>query len=289
VTPIRVRRLGELANKRVLGWLSWQRRRRHEHRAEILEALLDDLSDTAPDHVAITGDLTNVGLADEIEAVVPWLERLGGPARVSVVPGNHDAYAARVGRERFAAWGPYLGGSEASQPGGELCFPYVKRTGCVALIGLSSAVPTLPGLATGLLGEAQLDGLDAALTTLAGEGVGRVVLIHHPPLPAGQSKRRQLSDASALRCVLARRGAELVLHGHTHRSSFERIEGPAGPIPVVGVPSSSARGLRPGRRARYHLYRFEARDPGAGFRVTCSERALEPAIQRFSAGREHAL
>ncbi|HKJ24013.1 MAG TPA: metallophosphoesterase [Myxococcota bacterium] len=294
VTPIRVRRLGELANKRALGWLSWRRRRRHEHRAEILDALLDDLATAAPDHVAITGDLTNVGLPEEIEAAVAWLERMGGPGRVSLVPGNHDAYAAAVERERFAAWLPYLqapdgAGAAARAAEGELRFPWVKRVGGLALVGLSSAVPTLPGLASGALGAAQLARLDETLAALARERVGRVILVHHPPVPAGQSRRRQLSDAAALRAVLARHGADLVIHGHTHRTSLEHVAGPDGPIPVVGVPSSSARGSKPGRRASYHLYRFATGESGAGLRITCAVRALEPDRLRFSPAGEHAL
>jgi len=276
-----------VANKRALGWLSWRRRRRHEHRAEILDALLADLAAQPVDHVAVTGDLTNVGLADEIDAAVPWLERLGGPRRVSIVPGNHDAYAAAVTPARFAAWHPYFCADDrADETDGPLRFPHVRRAGPVAFVGCSSAVPTAPGLATGALGAAQLERIDATLAELGRAGTCRVVLVHHPPVPAGQSRRRRLSDAAALREVLARRGAELVLHGHTHRASFERVAGPDGAIPVVGVPSSSARGARPGRRAAYHLYRVERDD--SGFRIACRVRALAPEGGFADAG-EHAL
>lgn len=284
VTPIQVRGLRDLAGKRALGWLSWRRRRRHEHRAEVLEALLADLAAEAPDHVAITGDLTNVGLPGEIEAAVPWLERLGGPARVSLVPGNHDAYGAVLDGRRLAPWAPYLAGAGGPAPGAVGRFPYVRRLGPLALVGLSSAVPTAPGLATGRLGEDQLGQLELELAALARERCCRVVLLHHPPLPAGQSWRRRLSDAAELRAVLARTGAELVLHGHTHRTSFERVPGPVGAIPVVGVPSSSALDHRPERRAQYHLYRIEPAD--RGFQLACSVRALDLASIRFSAGRE---
>lgn len=292
VTPIRVRGVGDVANKRVLGWLSWLRRRRHEHRPEILDALLEDLGETAPHHVAVTGDLTNVGLPDEIEGAVPWLARLGGPERVSIVPGNHDAYAAPIDAERFASWSPYLRGGEPA-PGGALRFPYCKRVAGLALVGLSSALPTPPGFATGELGREQLERLDALLAGLADASEPRVVLVHHPPVAAGQSRRRQLSDAAELRSVLARRGADLVIHGHTHRTSFEAVEGPDGSIPVVGVPSSSARGASPGRRARYHLYRFEpvarVESGTPRFRITCRVRALQPGAARFSAADEHVL
>jgi 3',5'-cyclic AMP phosphodiesterase CpdA len=265
----------------VLGWLSWRRRRRHEHRAEVLDALLADLEARAPDHVAVTGDLTNVGLASEIQEAVPWLERLGGPSHVSIVPGNHDAYAARLDARRLAPWAPYLESTDDGPPG----FPYVRRFGPVSLVGLRSAVPTAPGLASGRLGGDQLARLEAALL---GEATrARIVLVHHPPWPAGQSRRRRLSDAASLRDVLARSGAELVLHGHTHRTSLGHVVGPRGPIPVLGVPSSSSGSDDPARRARYHLYRIEPK--GEGFAVACRVRVLEPGRARFVEGPEHAL
>ena len=40
-----------------------------------------------------------------------------------------------------------------------LCIPTLRRRGPVALIGLSSAVPTPPFMATGTLGRAQLEAL----------------------------------------------------------------------------------------------------------------------------------
>ena len=40
----------------------------------------------------MTGDLVNLALDGEIEMARLWLETLGAPQDVSVVPGNHDAY-----------------------------------------------------------------------------------------------------------------------------------------------------------------------------------------------------
>ncbi len=46
----------------------------------------------------------------------------------------------------------------------------------------------------------------------------RVVLIHHPPVPGIVSRRKGLADQTAFQSLLARHGAELILHGHTHRT-----------------------------------------------------------------------
>ena len=287
-TPVEIDSPRDLMGKRALGWLSWRRRRRDEHRPEVLEALIDDLHAQGADHVGVTGDLTHLGLDSEIRAAADWLERLGPSSGVTVVPGNHDAYAGRTGAERWAPWASYMGIQELRLQGpgtlprtagsgkadederGTEGFPWARRLGAVALVGVSSARPTAPLLATGRVGARQRAELETLLLRLAEEGRPRVLLIHHPPLPAGQSRRRQLDDAEAVRAILARAGAELVLHGHTHRTHLDRVAGPAGPIPVVGVPSASSIGHRPSRRARYHLYRIVPAEPGPDGIPRCS-------------------
>lgn len=296
-TPVRIADVRELAVKRLLGLLSW-RRRRLEHRTHVLEALVEDLAGVAPDHVAVTGDLTNLGLTHEFEAAEAWLRLLGEPPRVSVVPGNHDAYVGRPGPATWGHWAAYMSsepgpGGDPIAPAEDGCpsFPTVRVRGEVALVGLSSARVTAPLLATGRVGRAQRERLEEQLGKLGAAGLFRVVLIHHPPVAADLSRRRQLTDAPELRAVLARAGAELVLHGHTHRSTREEIPGPQGPIPVVGVPSASAVGRRPGRRARYHVYRIEREGPSSvrRFRITCAVRGLDPESGRFVAAEHFAL
>ena len=71
------------------------------------------------------------------------------------------------------------------------------------------------------------------------------------------SARRRLTDADAFRRVIVKTGAELILHGHIHKTIQASIPGPHGPIPVVGVRASSAIGRRSQRRSQYHLYRIE--------------------------------
>src|SRR4029450_13323153 len=92
LTSLRGVRLRDLGNKRILGYLSWWRRRRRVHRIETLDAVVADMRDSAPDHIAVTGDLTHVGLPDECADALRWLQSLGNSDRVSLVPGNHDRY-----------------------------------------------------------------------------------------------------------------------------------------------------------------------------------------------------
>ncbi len=290
---------GELSAKRALAWLSWRQRRRDEHRAEIVSRALDDLRAHPPDHVVITGDLTNLGTRSEIDAATRWLEGIGDAADLTLIPGNHDAYVWPPAGERegWERWAPWMASDASATSTGRLSaalrdsFPIVRRRGPLAIVGLCSALPTSLFEAHGRVGESQLVTLAERLESLASEGLCRVVLVHHPPVAAGQSVRRRLRDAAALRDVLARVGAELVLHGHTHRSGFASVPGPAGAIPVVGARSSSARGRsHEHRRAIYHRYRIERTGDGlARWRITMIERAYDAAADRFVAAGERVL
>jgi 3',5'-cyclic AMP phosphodiesterase CpdA len=242
--------LSDLIGKRALGYLNWTRNRHKYQRRNILDVLVSDLQTQMPDHIAVSGDLVNLALEAEFAPARAWLESVGPPDRVTVVPGNHDAYV-RATQHRFVeAWRSYLDG-DATSDGGAV-FPLLRRRGPLALIGVSSAVPTAPLMATGWLGRAQLDALDRMLAELSAEQAFRVLLIHHPLRSASRAKR--LTDADALLALLKRHGVDLVLHGHDHVHSTIWVDGPRGAIPAVGVPSASA--LAHGRypAAAYNLF-----------------------------------
>ena len=258
LTSLKGTAIGQLLNKRILGYLSWWRKRRLVHRLDIVEALLEDLKTTRPDHIAVTGDLTHLGLPDEFSDASQWLARLGLPDQVTVIPGNHEAYVGQKWSTQLSAWAPYLISDDRqdSCPTLEL-FPSLRIRGKVALIGLCSARPSLPFLAVGSLGEKQLDILAELLQETGEAGLLRVVLIHHPPVPGTIKWRKRLVDNRAFAEVIARCGAELVLHGHTHAQIFSELQTPAGKVPVIGAPSASELNLRSERCAKYNLYHIK--------------------------------
>ncbi len=250
--PLPAARLRDLANKRALGYLNWTRNRHKYHRREVLDALVADIQAQQPDHIAVTGDLVNLALEAEFNPAQAWLESVGAPQQVTVIPGNHDAYV-RATRHRFVGtFGDYLRGD--AEPNG-VTFPFVRRRGPLALIGVSSAVPTLPLMATGTLGRAQLDALDEILAQLASEQAFRVLLVHHPLHSDSPIKR--LTDSRQLRALLKRHGVELVLHGHDHIHSTMWVEGTDRQIPAIGVPSASALAHRHYPAAAYNLFSIE--------------------------------
>jgi 3',5'-cyclic AMP phosphodiesterase CpdA len=258
IGPLPRPRLKELASKRLFGYLNWHRGRRAVHRADALAAIGRDLRRARPDHIAVTGDLVNIALAPEFERARHWLESLGCPADVSLVPGNHDAYVQSAALHRDRHWAAYMTGDDEAGA----AFPYVRRRGPVALVGLSTAVATGPLMATGRLGIDQIARTGALLDELGGAGLFRVVMIHHPPLAPPASRHKRLIDAAALRRVIATAGAELVIHGHDHIHACATIAGNGAMVPVIGVPSASAAAGPRRHAAAYNLYVIGGK-PGA--------------------------
>ncbi len=175
------------------------------------------------------------------------------------MPGNHDAYVAAAAALGARHWAPYMAGERrlaprpphdareapplrALPPRGRQrwrnVFPFLRIRGPVALVGVSTAVPTPPFMATGRLGAPQIARMAALLAGAAGQF--RAVLIHHPPHVVPKSHFKRLVDADAFRQAIAAAGAELVIHGHDHVRSLAWIDGPRGRVPVIGVPSASA-------------------------------------------------
>ncbi len=270
IGPIPRPNLAELLGKRVTGYVNWLYKRADQHDMGVLRNIVADMKAQAPDHVVMTGDIVNIGLPGEIALAKEWLASLGAPQDVSFTPGNHDAYVEDVTRlvhEVFAPWTT----SETAGAG----FPFLRRRGGVALIGLDTGVPTLPFVASGRLGAAQRAAFAEMLDQTKAEGLTRVVFLHHPPHVGGAKALRGLDDAAAFEQVIARHGAELVLHGHNHKPSLHRLAGPEQSAPVVGVASASARlgGHRPG--AAYNLY--EIARGGDRLRISMRTRGLNDA------------
>ncbi len=258
-TPFEIRNWGI---KRGLGYLNWLLRRRHIHSRALVDKLVADLRPLAPDHIVVGGDVVNIGLPHEYQDALAWLTGLGGPQDVSVVPGNHDIYVPLPEGAGVGLWRNYMAsGDWAKLDGveGGWPFPFLRRVGPLVVIGVNSAVPTPPFVASGQIGSAQLKRFGAALEAVAAAGLGRVVVVHHPPLPGQTSARRGLKDADGFVRVIQRYGAELILHGHLHRDSLCWVEVGKKKIPVVGIGSGSAAIEHNGEPlARYNLVRIQS-------------------------------
>lgn len=293
-TPVQAPGIRPMLNKRILGWCKWTFERSKIHRPEVLDALVADLRGMQPDHVAITGDLTNLGFESEFRAAGAWLRQLGDRHFVSLVPGNHDAYVPTPWNTAWGHWQEYLdsdaGPKSPCSPTAsfqeltDTYFPTLRIRGPVVLVGVCTAQPVGVFRAGGSVGTQQLARLEQILRELAGSDYCRVVLIHHPPQYSDWTLRRGLGDSAELCRMLRQVGADLVLHGHAHKTMIESVEGPHGSIPVIGVRSASDIGHRLDHVAQYHLYRIERVNLGQvarRCRIVMTTREYDPGRRAF--------
>jgi 3',5'-cyclic AMP phosphodiesterase CpdA len=284
LAPLPTPRLRELVGKRATGYINWVRSRKDIHSRAMLDALMADLHAQSPDHVAVTGDLVNIALEAEFTQSLAWLESIGTPLDVSLVPGNHDAYVASTWPRCGDLWRDYMRGDDAVSTA-SVHFPYLRRRGPLLLIGASTAVPTAPFMATGELGKDQLAALAALLSQHARDDCFRVLLIHHPLRSSRRHKR--LTDAPALLDILRTHGVHLILHGHDHKHSLMWFDGPMGKIPAVGVPSASAAVDGVHDPAAYNLFRIEKQ--GNAWRCRWTVRGFGTSIAGISELQQQEL
>jgi 3',5'-cyclic AMP phosphodiesterase CpdA len=249
-------RLWEFFSKRVAGFVNVSLRRKKKHAVSLFEGIAADLNRHPPDEVVVTGDLTNLSLEPEFELARKILDQIAlGPSHVTVIPGNHDVYTwdakARKLFERHLQ--PYA----ADDNLGEVKFPVERVRGELAILGISTALPSPVPLADGWVGKKQLAALEAALARHRDKF--RILLMHHPPVTNKHAFLRGLRDRGSLQKVLKSVGCELVLHGHEHRDLRSELPGPDGAIPVIGVGSGTYSDPRPDRRARYNVYHVEGK------------------------------
>lgn len=273
-----------LFNKRITGYLNLRFHRKSVHKSFAVRAAAREIQRLEIDHVVITGDVSNLALEGEFALAQRFLEEDLGlpPSRVSLVPGNHDAYTRGAHRERrFAATFDRFLVSDLPEltPRGEV-FPCVHLRGPAAIIGLSTALPRLPLVASGALGRAQLDALGRILDHPEVRGRTPVLLQHHPiHNPKGLTKRtlEGLIDAAEEAQLLDRVARGLLLHGHLHRRVHRTLVTDAGHIDAIGATSASLLHASDERMAGFNVYELGA----DGAIASIGSRMLSPDGETF--------
>lgn len=258
-------------NKRLTGWANLRLKRGSIHRAAYVKAIAREVAKSRIDHAIITGDLSNLSLEPEFELARQVLERDLGldPARVTIVPGNHDVYTKGAQTSHrfegfFAAW-LESDFPELVDPRRGVRFPVVKLRGVAAIVGLSSAVPRPPFVAAGELGSAQLEALARVLVHPEVKRRTLVLAIHHPPVEEESRMKTRLHglpDAPALLSLLAPLSHGLVVHGHLHRRILRMLPTLTGRLHQVGATSASLHHDAADRMAGFNLYEVDERGVG---------------------------
>jgi len=254
-------------NKRFTGWVNLRLKRGHKHKPKHVRAIAQEITRAKVDHVVITGDLTNLALEQEFEAVKRLLEEDLGLTgdQISAVPGNHDVYTRGAMRDRrFSTYFDEYVRSDLPDLCAEIPlgrFPFVKLRGAAAIIGLSSAVPRPPLVASGELGERQLDALEAILSHPEVKVRTPIVALHHPmhnPPSKMKTMVEGLWDADRLCSILSSLSRGLVLHGHLHVRRQSPFATSAGQLLSIGATSASLEHENEHKMAGFNLYEIDA-------------------------------
>ena len=267
-------------NRRILGGANLLLRRSREYLPQILEFLIEDLLREQVDHVAVTGDLSNLALEPEFERVFHLLKLLGGYERVSVVPGNHDYYTVRAAEtRRFEKYFyPFMFRREFSDMDVDL-YPYTKRLdGGLLLIGLNSATRTLPGFAYGTLGDRQLARLERILESPERAGQVTCIILHHAMHKKdlySETNARLLNRERLLELV-EKYSVELVLYGHDHVGRTWRKDSGSRSTLMVCCGSSTRLVSDPNEVARYRIINIEN-----GRLRRLETKVYDPSTRRF--------
>jgi len=264
-------------NKRATGMINLVGPRRGQHDIEILKTLVDDLAAEKVDHVLVTGDLTNLALESEFARARGLLEPIALYEQLSIVPGNHDIYTR--GSERAQRFERYFGDLMWSPetPPSDQTYPWYKDIEGVAVVGLCSARPRLPFIATGEIGREQLQRLERLGHDHDFANRFTIVLVHHNLHERTTRKNLMhgLNDRQELLDLCESIGVNLVLHGHTHVAhTFDH-----GTVKVIGCGSSTWKSEHPEHVARYNIY--HVREGGL---TEVETRIFNHASHRFEAG-----
>jgi len=173
-------------------------------------------SQTKPDVLLISGDLTDCGLPEEYSLLRELLQPLDMP--IYVIPGNHDR---REDLRRGFADHAYL-----AQDADYL--HYVVDDHPVRLIGLDTVVP---GEGHGHMDAPRLAWLADRLAEEADKPT--LIFMHHPPFPTGIVHMDAINcrgGAEMAELVSRRSNVERVVAGHHHRPVQIRWAGTIGQI-----------------------------------------------------------
>ena len=199
-------------SKRAAGMASLLLGRASRFRLERIPELVAHVQKLRADHILITGDLTTTALPDEFRAARAALaDWLGDPARVTIIPGNHDRYTLYAQHSR--RFERYFGDFSPQRP-----YPWLRRLDAdTAILGLD---PTRSGIsASGKLPRKQLA---AARTILSNAGpIARLLIACHYPLAVPLRFEREyahkpLVNRAGLTEWLRAIGPHIFCCGHVH-------------------------------------------------------------------------
>jgi 3',5'-cyclic AMP phosphodiesterase CpdA len=265
-----VTRIAHLSDLHVLAtstspWSPWNEIARRRSR-NVLRAIAA-AKERGATHFVFTGDLTELGTPSQFEALAAVLYAAElDPERVTLVPGNHDAYTS-ADAWRHAMDGPLRPFRRASATGPGK----VVDLGDAVVLPVDVACHQPIGRAAGELSEETAGAIELRVRDLSKWGRPILIALHHSPLPHawrawqwidGLRGHRRLVD------LLERFDDTFVLHGHLHYAVEKAVGND--PRPRVFGAAATVDDARDEPRVRLYA-------PSAGLASTVLEKGKERA------------
>jgi Icc-related predicted phosphoesterase len=118
-------------------------------------------------------------------------------------------------------------------------FPYIKKIKNIALIGISTAVPSPPFMCWGRVSKEQLMKLEKILSSIEKENNFVLLFLHHPIHHYGAFNHKGLLNKEELIETISKFNIHLIIHGHLHREIHNSIQIKDISVPCIGAPSGS--------------------------------------------------
>jgi len=168
----------------------------------LMNRVIVELNELAPDAVICSGDLTTDGFRQEYKSWLAYAERIEAP--IHTIPGNHDS--RNVGYLHFE----------------DLIGPrtWSVDVGNIRILGVDSSEPDLN---EGMVGRSKYPWIQEQFAAPADL---KIFVLHHHliPIPGTGRERSTVMDAGDLLEVLHHAGADVVLSGHKHVPYVWRLE-----------------------------------------------------------------
>jgi Icc protein len=197
----------------------------------LMNRVLVEIDELAPDMVICTGDLTNDGFQQEFKAAAAYFRQIKQP--FFVIPGNHDS--RNVGYLHFEKlFGPRH---------------WTADFGPVRIVAVDSSEPDLN---EGRIGREHYDWIRQSFDC---DAELKVFALHHHliPVPGTGRERSTVQDAGDLLELLLASGVDLVLTGHKHVPHVWRLEH----MYVANAGTMSSLRLRGETKPCYSLIEYE--------------------------------
>lgn len=184
----------------------------------VVEGLLESITKAKPDHIIVSGDLTQRARAGQYKKGVQFLKRL--PAPYLIIPGNHDLPLFNLVKRFRHPWGNWNAFVSREMA------PVIRGDDFVAAgVNTARRWATLLDQTRGRISPAQTDSAVAHLQT-APDSHLRLLVAHHPFwLPENLQHRHLVGGRDRALAAFRKVGVDMILSGHLHVAFRQPFQG----------------------------------------------------------------